>query len=81
VASFSFAELPQSPLRYRPESAPPLKPPHWEWEPWTYRNDSDGPYYDYVLVRGAPHLFQPGRGPAWFVRARAGAWTLFEKQQ
>src|SRR5205823_4595115 len=26
VASFSFAELPQSPLRYRPENAPP---PHF----------------------------------------------------
>jgi hypothetical protein len=80
VASFSFAELPQSPLRYRPGNAPPVKPPHWEWEPWTFRNDSDGVYYDYVLVHGAAHLFQPGGGPAWHVRARSGAWTLFAKQ-
>ena len=31
VASFSFAELPQSPLRYRPERAPPPHPAGWEW--------------------------------------------------
>jgi hypothetical protein len=80
VASFSFAELPQSPLRYRPENAPPRKPPHWEWEPWTFRNESDGVYYDYVLVHGTPSLFRPGNGPVWSVRAHSGAWTLFTKQ-
>jgi hypothetical protein len=80
VASFSFAELPQSPLRYRPENAPPEKPPHWEWEPWRFNNDIDGRYYDYVLVRGAAHPFAPGSQPFWYVRARSGPWTLYAKQ-
>lgn len=79
VASFSFAELPQSPLRYRPENAPPPHPPRWEWEPWRFRNQSDGAYYDYVLVRGSIHPFQPGTGPTWAVLAHSGAWTLFAK--
>jgi hypothetical protein len=79
VASFSFAELPQSPLRYRPENAPPPHPPRWEWEPWRFRNQSDGVYYDYVLVRGAIHPFVPGDGPEWAILAHSGAWTLFAK--
>ncbi|HWE23848.1 MAG TPA: hypothetical protein VG496_07895 [Myxococcales bacterium] len=80
VASFSFAELPQSPLRYRPENAPPPHPPRWEWEPWRFRNATDGAYYDYVLLRGSVHPFQPGGTPVWNVVAHSGAWTLFAKQ-
>lgn len=80
LASFSFAELPQSPLRYRPERAPPPKPAHWEWEPWRFRNDVDGRYYDYLLVRGYTDPFaRAGPGPAWHVAARAGPWALYEK--
>jgi hypothetical protein len=80
IASFSFAELPQSPLRYRPETAPPRKPPHWEWEPWRFRNDVDGLYYDYVLVRGYSDPFaRPIPGPSWHIAARSGPWTLYAK--
>src|SRR6267143_1105180 len=80
VASFSFAELPQSPLRYRPESGPPRKPPHWEWEPWRFRNDADGRYYDYLLVRGFTDPFtRAGLGPTWHVLSRSGPWTLYAK--
>ena len=81
IASFSFAELPQSPLRYRPETAPPPKPAHWEWEPWSFRNDVDGLYYDYLLVRGfGDPAARAGPGPAWHVLSRAGAWTLYTKE-
>jgi len=80
LASFSFAELPQSPLRYRPGTAPPQKPAHWEWEPWRFRNDVDGLYYDYVLVRGYPDPFaRSTAGPQWHVAARSGPWTLYAK--
>jgi len=80
IASFSFAELPQSPLRYRPETAPPPKPPHWEWEPWRFRNDVDGRYYDYLLVRGFTDPFaSAGSGPTWHVLARSGGWMLYGK--
>jgi hypothetical protein len=80
IASFSFAELPQSPLRYRPERAPPPMPPGWEWRPWTFRNDREGAYYDYVLVRGPVDPFaRAPPGPRWRVAARGGSWTLYEK--
>jgi hypothetical protein len=80
IASFSFAELPQSPLRYRPETVPPWKPPRWEWEPWRFRNDVDGLYYDYLLVRGSTDPFaRAGPGPTWHITARSGLWTLYTK--
>jgi hypothetical protein len=81
VASFSFAELPQSPLRYRPESAPPPHPPGWEWHPNAFRNDFDGDYYDYVLVHGQVNPFaRPQAGPRWSLRAHEGKWALYEKE-
>jgi len=80
VASFSFAELPQSPLRYRPENAPPPHPAGWEWHANMVRNDYDGTYYDYVLVHGYvdPFAHHPP-GPQWRVLSREGSWTLYEK--
>ncbi len=82
VASFSFAELPQSPLRYRPETAPPPHPAGWEWHAYSFRNDVDGLYYDYVLVHGIIDPFaRPQPGPRWTLRAREGRWALYEKQQ
>lgn len=80
VASFSFAELPQSPLRYRPEAEPPRHPPGWEWHPNMFRNQVDGEYYDYVLVHGLvdPFAYRP-QGPAWRLLTREGRWSLYEK--
>jgi hypothetical protein len=80
VASFSFAELPQSPLRYRPETAPPPHPAGWEWHANTFRNDVDGQYYDYVLVHGPvdPFASRPP-GPTWRLLDREGHWALYEK--
>jgi hypothetical protein len=81
VASFSFAELPQSPLRYRPENAPPAHPAGWEWHPSTFRNDVDGVYYDYVLVHGLVDPFaRPQPGPRWRLLAREGRWAMYEKE-
>ena len=80
VSSFSFAELPQSPLRYRPETAPPPHPAGWEWHANMVRNDYDGPYYDYVLVHGRVDPFaRPQPGPSWRVVSREGTWALYEK--
>jgi hypothetical protein len=81
VAAFSFAELPQSPLRYRDATAPPFHPAHWEWEPWQFRNATDGAYYDYVLVRGRVDPFaRAGPGPIWHVVAREGLWSLYARR-
>src|SRR5207248_11782410 len=80
VASFSFAELPQSPLRYRPENAPPPHAAGWEWHPGSFRNLTDGEYYDYALVHGYVDPFarhQPG--PQWRIVSRQGSWALYEK--
>lgn len=61
IASFSFAELPHWPVRYRPEMAPPTKPiVFWDFDPCQYRNTIDGPHYDYVLTRGEEHPFARG---------------------
>jgi len=80
VAEYSFARLPQSPLRYRPESAPPPKPAYGEWLPSSFVNSREGPYYDYVLVRGTvdPFARNPA-GPVWRPVASEGDWALFER--
>ncbi|MHB8878463.1 MAG: hypothetical protein ACYC8T_32605, partial [Myxococcaceae bacterium] len=79
VAEYSFADLPQSPVRYRPEVAPPSKPPGWEWDE-SFRNSVDGPYFDYVLWRGDPDGFRPeAPGPSWLLVGREGRWSLYEK--
>lgn len=81
VAGFSFSELPHWPVTYRPELAPPKKVvTFWDWNPCLFRNDKDGPYYDYVLVRGDvdPFASAPG-GPRWRVIGMAKDWVLYEK--
>jgi hypothetical protein len=82
VASFSFAELPQSPLRYKPETAPPPHPAGWEWHANQFRNDVDGLYYDYVLVHGRVDPFaRHPPGPEWRLLSRLDDWALYEKAQ
>jgi hypothetical protein len=81
IAAFSFAELPQSPLRYRPETEPPRHPVHWEWEPWRFDRVVDGNYYDYVLIRGNADPFaRPGPGPRYRRIAQEGLWALYAKE-
>jgi hypothetical protein len=81
IAAFSFAELPQSPLRYRPQTEPPRHPVHWEWEPWRFDRVVDGNYYDYVLVRGNVDPFaRPGPGPRYRRIAHEGLWALYAKE-
>ncbi len=81
VAAFSFAELPQSPLRYRPESAPPAMPEGWEWDPRRFSNEREGPYYDYLLVRGSVDpLARHPAGPSWRRIAHEGLWSLYAKE-
>jgi hypothetical protein len=86
VASVSFAEVPHWPIHFRPESRPPGLPGRdLEWYPCDFRNTVDGPYYDYVLVRGQIDPFRDDPpGPRWrllgrAVQERAPAWTLFER--
>jgi hypothetical protein len=81
VSSVSFSELAHWPLRYRPEAAPPPKPTmFWTFDSCLYRNETDGPYYDYVLARGnvSPFRDQPP-GPVWRAIDRERDWALWEK--
>jgi hypothetical protein len=81
VASFSFAELPHWPVRYRPEARPPhAKARFLEWKPCLFRNAVDGGYYDFVLTRGTidPFAYDPP-GPRWRVIGAALDWRLFAK--
>jgi hypothetical protein len=81
VASFSFADLPHWPLRYRAEARPPdHRTRFMEWKPCLFRNSIDGPYYDFVLARGAldPFANDPP-GPRWRAVGRALDWTLYAR--
>jgi hypothetical protein len=82
----SFAEVPHWPVHFRPESQPPRIPGRSDdWHPCEFRNSVDGPYYDYVLVRGrVDTLRHEPSGPRWQLLAlsyqeRSAPWALFKK--
>ncbi|MBX7113469.1 MAG: hypothetical protein K1X64_03975 [Myxococcaceae bacterium] len=81
VAEHSFVDLPQAPVRYRPDRAPPVRPFGWELYPGTFVNAEHGGYFDYILVRGDEGAFQPGsEGPKWRRVAHEGRWTLYAQE-
>jgi hypothetical protein len=77
VAFFSFADFPQSPVRFRPEQRPPRVPPRWEWMPERVK-DRDLAWFDFVITRGGPgkiarsKLFEPV--------GQFGAYRLFRRR-
>jgi hypothetical protein len=75
-ARTNFAEAPWSPVRYRPETAPPTLPLGWALEPDLGVASRVAAVDDYLLVRG------PGDapGPPFFLRAEAGRWALYERR-
>lgn len=81
VATFSFADFPQSPFRYREGATrPPRLPPRWEWNPDLDVADPDRSYYDYVLVRRGGND-APGREPTRYERVHDGLhWTLYARR-
>lgn len=86
LAAYSFAELPKSPVRYRPDLEPPPFPPRFEWTPEAFEAARYGKYFEYFLVRArpgqpAPPLFSEGdpeaprlvfEGPRWKLYAKPG---------
>jgi hypothetical protein len=81
VSAFSFTGLGHWPMRYVDSGAPPPKPdPFWGLDPCVFRNADDGPFYDYVLVRGSvlPFRDEPP-GPQFRFVASTGAYSLYEK--
>ncbi|HEX5658848.1 MAG TPA: hypothetical protein VFX59_16755 [Polyangiales bacterium] len=74
---FTFAEFPQSPFRFRPDSRPPTVPPRWEWTPERVDPDRDLQWYRYVLVRGGPGRIQ--RSPYFENVFQGAGWTVWRR--
>lgn len=83
VATYSFAEAPQSPIRFHPHrrGGPPPTILRSEWKPHLFRFTNDNRFYDYFLVRGERRGFFRRAG---FTRkevaqvAKNGPWTLYQ---
>ncbi|MEZ4390157.1 MAG: hypothetical protein R3A48_03595 [Polyangiales bacterium] len=80
VATFSFADFPQSPFRYREDGPrPPRLRPRWEWQADLDAADPEHRYYDYVLCRRG--VEQPARHPDRYERVHEGReWTLYRRR-
>lgn len=81
IASFSFSELPHWSLHYRPETAPPDQGElAWAMRPCLFRNHRDGPYFDWVLVRGERNPFAGDPpGPHWVIAGHTEKFVLWQK--
>jgi hypothetical protein len=84
LAAYSFAELPKSPVRYRPGLEPPPFPPRFEWTPEAFDPGRHGKYFDYFLVRTrpgqpAPRLFPEGDPEAARPVFEGPRWKLYAK--
>ncbi len=74
---FTFADFPQSPIRFRPQNRPPAVGPRWEWMPERVRlRDLD--WYDYVICRGGPGRIASSRGH-WRPTFRSRRWSVWRK--
>lgn len=51
---FTFADFPQSPIRFREDARPPRVGPRWEWMPERVDPRGQLEWYSYALVRGGP---------------------------
>ena len=82
VATFSFVDFPQSPIRYDPDAGPPRLPNRFEWTPEKFRWDRHGRYYDYFLLRGRARRapFKHFEDKVELVETQ-GRWTLYRRAQ
>lgn len=82
-AAYSFAELPKSPVRYRPGFSPPALPPRFEWTPEAFEATRDGRFFDYLLVRTRPGLAAPpvpaGEAASFRLVFDGPRWKLYAK--
>lgn len=77
LSVFSFADFPQSPIRFREATRPPRLPPRWEWRPERVRErDLEG--FDYVITRGGPARVASLR--SFEAVAHFGRYRLFRKR-
>jgi hypothetical protein len=80
ISSFSFTELPHWPIHYREGAEPPSKPIFWTFNACGYRNEVDGPYYDFLVVRGNVDPFRDAPPGPVFRRVDADReFVLYER--
>ena len=81
VSVYSFAEAPQSPIRFlsRQDGGPPPTPLRSEWKAHEFRFNTDARYYNYFLTRGGNNIARRARFPRGEVKeiASSGSWKLF----
>ena len=83
MATFSFANFPQSPVLYPSVGGPPTLPARWEWTPARFDWSGWGKWYDYILIRSGRD-----RSAAVFGRDKAdaelithqGSWWLYRQR-
>lgn len=75
---FSFAEFPQSPVRFREANRPLRVGPRWEWMPERVDPAHDLDWYGYVLTRGGPGRI--GAMPATWERIHESPpWRVYRR--
>lgn len=83
MATFSFADFPQSPIVYPTVDGPPKLPARWEWTPERFDYDQMGRFYDYYLIRDHPgsnrNPFGRWREEVELVEQQ-GRWTLYRRK-
>jgi hypothetical protein len=82
VSTFSFADFPQSPFRYRENGPRPARlRPRWEWQTSLAEADPNFDYYDYVLTRVGAND-EAAAHPDRYNRIYSGEqWTLYERRR
>ena len=81
VATFSFADFPQSPFRYREgPMRPPRLPPRWEWTTDLRVADPDFDYYDYVLARRGVFDAAAQYPDRYELRFEGRDWSLYVRR-
>jgi hypothetical protein len=82
VSVYSFAEAPQSPIRFvsRKEGGPPPTSLRSEWKAHEFKFNTDARYYNYFLTRGGHGISRRARFPRGEVSeiAKSGSWRLFQ---
>ncbi len=79
MASFSFANFPQSPVLYPDVGGPPTFPARFEWTPERFTWAEYGNYFDYFLIRGNGEPFGRDRNKVELVTEQ-GPYRLFKKK-
>jgi len=74
-ARYNFAEVPWTPIRFRPDAPLVPEPADWFFRPEIFDSRRHASDTDYVLTRGEPR----SPGPPFRLVERAGPWALYAR--